>query len=355
MRPDDLPSLVWLGDVYLKQGRPDSAEPLFAKAMKVQPNSAAARYGLGRAALARKDYRASVQQLEAALTLEPQAAAVHYPLGMAYRGLGEGQNAEAHLRQRRDIEPLPPDPLMQELAELVESSAAYEARGARALDGGDWANAARYFRKGLELAPAEPSLRHRLGTALFQMGDARGAVEQFEQVARTSPHYAKAYYSLGLVMEASGRQQEAIDHFLAAVRIGTELCRGARRARWYSAPRRPRSRSRYPSTERVLMADPRVADAAFGYAMALVALGRYEEARDRLAAGMKLYPNHSGLRPRAGTVAGRGARRPNPRRTAGDDVDPGSAQAADYPRSRRDDGDDSGRIGGIRASHGLST
>lgn len=41
--------------------------------------------------------------------------------------------------------------------------------------------------------------------------------------------------------------------------------------------------------------DPRMPDAAFGYSMALVSLGRHHEARERLSEGIASYPAHSGF------------------------------------------------------------
>ena len=41
----------------------------------------------------------------------------------------------------------------------------------------------------------------------------------------------------------------------------------------------------------VIAIDPRIAEARFGYAMALVQLRRYDEARQRLIEGAALYPD----------------------------------------------------------------
>ena len=41
----------------------------------------------------------------------------------------------------------------------------------------------------------------------------------------------------------------------------------------------------------MIVSEPRSTEAPFGYAMALVDLGRYREARDRLEAGTTLYPD----------------------------------------------------------------
>ena len=61
LQPNDVPTLVWLGDALLDQGKPDAAEPLFAKALALQPRLVVALFGLGRAALARQDYARAVE------------------------------------------------------------------------------------------------------------------------------------------------------------------------------------------------------------------------------------------------------------------------------------------------------
>jgi tetratricopeptide (TPR) repeat protein len=294
LQPHDVTTLFWLGEVHLIEGRPEVAEQLFAQALSRDSRSAPARFGLGRAALAKQDYKGAVKHLEDASALNDQAVNIHYPLALAYRALGETEKAEAHLRQRGDFELLPPDPLMQELKELLESAIGYELRGERALGSGDWTAAAGYFRKGLELAPASPSLRHKLGTALFMMGDARAALQQFEQVVQVSPEYAKAHYSLGVLMQTSGRTLEAVERFSAAVKHAPDYVEA--RVRLAELLRRSgRLQDSLSHYRHVLAIDPRAAEASFGYAMALVRLRRYQEARDRLSDATKLHPDQAGL------------------------------------------------------------
>jgi len=291
LQPDDQATLVWLASAYLDQGKPEAAEPPLTRALAQQPQSAPALLGLGRAVLARSDYAGAVRYLEQALSLDPRAVAIQYPLAMAYRGLGDMDQAEAHIRQRGPGELRPRDPLMLELESVLESAVAYEVRGAKALDDRDWAAAEASFRKGVELAPNEPSLHHKLGTALFMRGDARGASEQFEEALRLSPTFAKAHYSLGVLMGSKGRADKAIEHLSAAVRddpayveARLRLADGLR-ATGRLAP----ALAQY---EQAAKLDPRAADAPFGYAMTLIGLERYQQARDRLMAGMKGYPDH---------------------------------------------------------------
>jgi tetratricopeptide (TPR) repeat protein len=289
LHPNDVATLVWLGQAYLAQGTLDTAERLFNQAIGLDPSSAAAHFGAGRVALAKKDYAGAATHLEKALALDPQADATHYQLAMAYRGRGDLQKAEAHLAKKGDIEPRPTDPLMRQLDELLESAEAYNVRGGRELEAANWSAAAADFRKGLALRPADPSLRHRLGTALYQMGDAAGAIEQFREVIRTAPDFAKAHFSLGLVMEAGGRLPDAIDAISNAVKHDP----GYTQARLQLAGVLARSgrldeaRAQY---QQVLERDPARKDAVFGYAMTLVRLHRYREARDHLATALTAYP-----------------------------------------------------------------
>lgn len=292
LQPSDLATLIWLGEGHLAQGRAEAAESMFAKAMAIDRNSAAARSGSGRAALARKEYAHAAKDLEEALTLEPRASGLHYSLALAYRGLGAADRAQAHFSQHGEIEPRPTDPLMWELDDLLQSAEAYNARGARALAARNAAAAADYFRKALELAPADVSLREQLGTALFQTGDSRGAVEQFEQILRTAPEYAKAHFSLGVVMESRGEFKKAIDRLATALTYEPGYVQARIRLAGLLG-RRGRAQEALAEYAKALETDPSRAEAAFGHAMTLVRLHRYLEARDRLSDGMEAHPAQS--------------------------------------------------------------
>ena len=295
LQPDDVPTLISLGEVHMEQGRPAAAEPLFTQALALQPGSVWARIGLGRAALTRQDHLQAVEHLEEALREDPEAADVHYPLGLAYRGLGEMERAEAHLQQRDSGTVRRPDPLMQVMRQSLESPSTYEREGIQALGSGDWEAAAAAFRRGIELAPENPSLRHRLGTALFMLGNEREGQAQFEAALRVSPEYAQAHYSLGLLMEGSGRFEEALYRFSAAVRYEPSYVEARLRlARLLRRIGRPdEALSEYA---RVIDSDPRSMEAPLGYALTLVALGRYREARNRLEAGAADYPDQAMFR-----------------------------------------------------------
>jgi tetratricopeptide (TPR) repeat protein len=197
-----------LGTVYLELGRPSDAEANFSRALALQPGALSAVYGLGRVALARQDYPKAVALFERVLAMDARATAAHYPLGLAYRGLGEDQQAEAHLRQRTHMEIVPVDPLINELAGLLQSVTAYQDRGMRASQAGNWREAVMQFRHAVALSPRDVSIHLDLSTALIQTGDTQGALEEAREALRLAPSDARAKRLIGM-LSARGRERDS--------------------------------------------------------------------------------------------------------------------------------------------------
>lgn len=294
LAPTDLATLVWLAEAHLNDGRPAEAEALFLKAEALHPRSAAALFGAGRAASARQAYAEAARHFEQALDIESQASAIQYPLAMAYRALGEQQKTEAHLRQRGETWPALPDPLMEAQVTLLESVTAYERLGVEALGARDWAAAAAAFRKGLDLEPGDPALRHRLGTALYAAGDVAGAVREFDEVLRRSPDFTKAHVSLGTILTLSGRYQEAIGRFSTSLKSDPNSVE-ARLSLAEALRMSGRHEASLVEYKRAIQLDPAIAEAWVGGAMALIALRRDQQTREWLAEARRVHPNQPKL------------------------------------------------------------
>jgi tetratricopeptide (TPR) repeat protein len=300
LQPNDLATLIWLGRLHLDQGRPEAAEPLFARANSLAPRTVSVLAGLGGVALATRDYAAAARYLEDALALDPEAESLHAPLAAAYRGLGQMEKAQPHLRQWQNRDVFVPDPLQQEMDLLLESGLSYELRGVRAFEARDWKAAADFFRRGMALShdntPLARSLHHKLGTALYLMGDPDAAKEQFEIVVRQSPASgideatAKAHYSLGVILSQKGQQALAVDHLASAVAYQPSYVE-AHLAYGDALRKVGKMRAALPQYADAVQLNPRSVPARLGYAMTLVALGRSREARDGLVELTMLYPD----------------------------------------------------------------
>ena len=145
-----------------------------------------------------------MEYFERVLSMNARALAAHYPLGLAYRGLGQIALAETHLRQRSHMEILPIDPLMNELDGLLQSVTAYQDRGMKASLAGNWVEAVAQFRRAAELSPDDPTVRLNLGASLLQVGDTQGALTEAREALRLAPADARARR---LVAALSGASQ----------------------------------------------------------------------------------------------------------------------------------------------------
>lgn len=289
-----VPALVWLGNAYLEEGRPDAANPLYEKALARDPRMVAALLGSGRVALARNDYATAIAQLERALAIDPDATPIHATLALAYRGAGQPDKAKRHLESKSATPLRPPDPLYDEIDLLLETPVAFELRGAKAMSDGRYPEAIVAFEKGVALAPNEPALRHKLATALALNGDLSRALATMRETVRRSPGFAKGHYSLGLLYLQAGDARRAAASFQDALRV-EEAYVEPRLQLAHLLRRTSQSAAALPHYLKLIELDPRVVEARFGYAMALVDVGRFTEARDQLEQGTQMFPDRAGF------------------------------------------------------------
>ena len=180
--PSDPVIRAHLADVYLGLNRLAEARDLFERLIDIFP--AVARAGLGEIALREGRYSQAVEHLEAALARAPDAASLHYSLGMAYRGLGRLDQARAHLERRGSSGVRPSDPLFESLTTLLRGERAQLMLGRRAYDAGRFEEARRAFGKALDAAPSSAEARVGLGMTLVQMGRDREAIEHLIDASR---------------------------------------------------------------------------------------------------------------------------------------------------------------------------
>jgi tetratricopeptide (TPR) repeat protein len=121
------------------------------------------------------------------------------------------------MRERGEVDLPPVDPLMGEVAGLLQYAAAFETRGAQALDARDWATAVEQLSKAASLAPGNAFTRLNLGTAFYMQGRADAALEQYREAVRLAPSLARAHFGIGVLMETRKQDEEAIKAFKAAV------------------------------------------------------------------------------------------------------------------------------------------
>jgi len=283
---------VHLGEIRLLQGRPEEAEAALRKAAAVPATNAAARSLLGQAALARRDFKAAVEHLEAALAAVPAANRLHYPLALAYRGLNDRARAEEHLARAGQVGLKTPDPLLDGVADLRLGERVALMRGRVAAQAGRYADAAQEFRKALAARPESVEARVNLGSVLASAGDRDGAAGQLRDALRLDPSNVTAHFNLGSLLAGSA-PAEARPHLEAVVAARPEDAEARRllAQALRDGGRLPEALEQYGQAVALAPGDE---TARLGAAETLVRLGRYAEARRRLEDDLKQMPT-SGL------------------------------------------------------------
>jgi tetratricopeptide (TPR) repeat protein len=290
-----VPSLVHLGRVLLELNRLDEAEPRYRRAMEVDPECAAAFVGLGKIALARRDHAAAVDHLETARRLDPQATEMNYPLGLAYRGLGERDKALAFLEARGKRVAALPDPILAEVHDLAGGWRIHLNRGATLFQAGLHEAALAEYRRAVEAAPDEATAVTNLGSALAKLGRVDEAERAFRRSVALDPGATLAHYNLGVLAARRGADEEAIAHYGEALRIDAALVNA--RLNLANALRRVgRFADALEQYRHVIRQEPGHASARLGAGLTLVRLGQWTDAHRSLEAGVQALPDDAPLR-----------------------------------------------------------
>ena len=280
---------VHIGETRLLQGRLDDAATALSQALANPPTAAAAHSLLGQVALARRDFKAAVEHLEAALAAAPEANRLHHPLALAYRGLGDRAKAEEHLKQAGQVGLKPPDPLLDAVADLRVGERIALMRGRVAARAGRTADAEQEFRKALAAQPKSVEARVNLGSMLALSGDREGAIKQFREALKGDPANGTAHFNLATLLADGPAREEALKHAEAAVAAWPQDAEA-----WRLHARLLRDGGRLaealPEYARAIELAPADETARLGEAETLVRLQRYAEARRKLEDGLRQMP-----------------------------------------------------------------
>jgi tetratricopeptide (TPR) repeat protein len=162
---------------------------------------------------------------EQALVINPNYTEAALNLAVTYNDLGKYQQAKdvyAHAIARSRAQPRQLDPFAKgKIANM-------HARVADAYAGiGMNEEAAREYRRALDLCPTFIDIRTKLAATLRDMGDKEAAVAEYQQVKQQSPKYVPARVNLGVTLYSLGRKDEAKAEWesVLAEEPGNKSCR----------------------------------------------------------------------------------------------------------------------------------
>ncbi|MEM7480895.1 MAG: tetratricopeptide repeat protein [Acidobacteriota bacterium] len=292
--PVSIAAQVHLGEIYLALNRPEEAKKFFQGALDVGPKEPAALAGLGQVALSQKRYNDAAGHLGDALERVPQARMLHYPLALAYRGLGDEDKARWHLARRGEVGVRPPDPLIKELEAFRSGERVHLLSGRAAFRAGQFEDAIAGFRKAVAAKPDSARARINLATALSAAGQAEEAEKELRIVIRVAPENPTARYNLGALLIARNALPEALEQLQKAVRLAPEDA-AARLDLAETLERSDRSAEALPHFEAAREQSPGEVRAWVGSARIHAENENWQATRDLLEEGHRLLPEDGRL------------------------------------------------------------
>ncbi len=197
------------GSVFFQRGYYDQAATSFQLALRDDPSSAEASYGLGSAYLNLQKTAEARDSFERAIKLPAS-----YPdtLANAWNNLGlldtqEGRADEA-ARCFQEAVRLSPDHLIA----LNNLGNAY-----RLLK--KWDEARKAFEHALEVSPTDAEANYGLGMVFAQADEAAHAYEYLQRSLKARPAYPEALNNLGILYLRTQRRDEAVASFEECIRI----------------------------------------------------------------------------------------------------------------------------------------
>jgi Tfp pilus assembly protein PilF len=113
----------------------------------------------------------------------------------------------------------PPRPSRPSAAERFD---ALMAQGRRAVEEGNPAEAAGFFRQALELRPTDAGAWNGLGVALVLHGETASGVDALRKALRFAPNHAEAHRNLAVALDRQGKSSEAVSHYRAFLGLSAE-------------------------------------------------------------------------------------------------------------------------------------
>ena len=197
------------GSVFFQHGYMDQAEASFRIALRDNPSSAEALYGIGSVYLNQQKTAAARESFERALKLRAS-----YPdtLANSWNNLGllaarEGRTREA-IGYFQEALKLSPDHMIA----LDNLGSAYRQQKR-------WDDARKTYERALEVSPNDAEANYGLGMVFAQNDDTARAFDSLQKALKLRPVYPEALNNLGVLYLRTQRRDQAVGSFEECIRV----------------------------------------------------------------------------------------------------------------------------------------
>jgi tetratricopeptide (TPR) repeat protein/peroxiredoxin len=197
------------GSVFFQRGYMDQAQASFRIALRDDPSSAEALYGIGSVYLDQQKTAEARDSFERALKLRAS-----YPdtLANSWNNLGllaarEGRTSEAvgYFQEALKLSP--------------DHSIALDNLGSAYRQQKRWEDARKTYERALELRPNDADANYGLGMVYAQNDDTARAFDSLQKALKLRPVYPEALNNLGILYLRTQRRDEAVASFEECIRV----------------------------------------------------------------------------------------------------------------------------------------
>ena len=198
-----------LGSAFFQHGYIDQAETWFRLALRDDPSSAEAQYGLGSVFLKQAKTAEARASFEQALKLK-----AGYPdtLPNAWNNLGLLAAREGRTEDAIGY-------FEQALRVNAENWIALQNLGNAYRQQKRWAEAQKTLEQAVQMRPQDPEANYSLAMVFAQTGDTNRAYEYIQRALRLRPAYPEALNNLGVLYLRTHRRDEAVHTFEECIRV----------------------------------------------------------------------------------------------------------------------------------------
>jgi tetratricopeptide (TPR) repeat protein len=207
------------GDQYLHARDLPNAVADYKKAIEMNPDLAAAHHGLSVAYGQMGRHAEALDEIDVAIRLDPRNAVAHLNRGMALAALRRRDEALKEIDEAKRLDP--------ENARLRNDIGNTLTNALGLVDA-----ALQEYREASRLAPNVPEIHHNIGLMLFRLGRFSEAIAPFEESLRLNSRYRNARFFLADALSRVGRYPESIESWTKFLELVPDGPDATRRRAW---------------------------------------------------------------------------------------------------------------------------
>lgn len=217
VNPSNLAARTRLGLLLVKTGHLDEAEKHLQQVLKNNNRDAAALAGLGLIASERGQYQRAISYYLRSLGSQPEAGQIHYQIALAYRALGDVENATAHLEQQTPRIPVIEDHLLALMNAHRISATQFADTGSALMKSGNYQEAVKMFEFSTAINPEYLPSFVALAQGRRYLKQDEQAYAAIDEAIAAAPDDPFANYIKASWLDQDGRLRESLAYYRAAL------------------------------------------------------------------------------------------------------------------------------------------